>query len=102
MNMGQIYESRKNFVEVGIGAILPVKRDFKSIQYAHSNTTDGEYIRIDDIIGRSVCLDVTALSLEGIFDEVCRIALLGDDRPSAPRTVIEDRDKLRAIAPLFR
>lgn len=102
MNTGQIVANRRNFIEHDIGKILAVKKDFDKIKYAHSGSTDAEYIRISDIIGSSVTLDVTALSLEDIFEEVCRVVLITEDHPIPPRHLIDDRDKLRKIAPLFK
>lgn len=100
MNRGQFFESRKVFIEEGLGTIMQVKQDFDTIKYARSSN-EAEYVRISDILGRSVCLDITAMSLDDIFKDVCRIMLIDDDGVAKPRTVVTDINKLRSIAPLF-
>lgn len=102
MNRGQFFESRKVFVEEGLGTIMKAKQDFSEIRYARSSTTDGEYIRLSDIVGRTAWLDVTARSLEDIFKDICRVVLVGEEKISPPASIITDVIKIREIAPLFR
>ncbi len=101
MSRGQIYESRKNFIEEGIGKLMAVKRDYAYIKYARTGLTESEYVRIGDIFGKAVTLDVTARSLEDIFEDVSRINLIGKEKIAPPDNIITDPNTLRKIAPLF-
>lgn len=99
MNKGQIYASRKNFVE-SIGELMAAKKDFLSIKYARSAVTDREYVRVHDIFGKAVTIEITGDDLEKILSDMCRIILMGEENVSAPNCVT-DMDMLRRISPLF-
>lgn len=99
MNRGQVYASRKNFVE-SIGELMAAKKDFLSIKYARSAVTDREYVRVHDIFGKAVTIEITGDDLEKILSDMCRIILMGEENVSAPNCVT-DMDMLRKISPLF-
>lgn len=99
MNKGQVYASRKNFVE-SIGELMAAKKDFLSIKYARSAVTDREYVRVRDIFGKAVTIEITGDDLEKILSDMCRIILMGEENVSAPNCVT-DMDMLRRISPLF-
>ncbi len=99
MNKGQVYASRKNFVE-SIGDLMAAKKDFLSIKYARSAVTDREYVRVHDIFGKEVTIEITGDDLEKILSDMCRIILMGEENVSAPNCVT-DMDMLRRISPLF-
>lgn len=99
MNKGQVYASRKNFVE-SIGELMAAKEDFLSIKYARSAVTDREYVRVRDIFGKAVTIEITGDDLEKILSDMCRIILMGEENVSAPNCVT-DMDMLRRISPLF-
>ena len=101
MNRGQVFESRRRYVEDGIGVLMTVKRDFESIQYARSSVTDQEYIRIRDIFGKAVTIDITGVDLETILTDMCRVMLIGEEKIAPPDGIITDKEALRKIAPLF-
>ena len=100
MNKGQIYASRKNFVE-SIGELMAAKKDFLSIKYARSAVTDREYVRVRDIFGKAATFEITGDDLEKILSDMCRVILMGEENISAPNGYIDDRETLRKIAPLF-
>ena len=100
MNRGQVYASRKNFVE-SIGELMAAKKDFLSIKYARSAATDREYVRVHDIFGKSATFEITGDDLEKILSDMCRVILMGEENVSAPNGYIEDCETLRKIAPLF-
>lgn len=99
MNRGQVYASRKNFVE-SIGELMAAKKDFLNIEYARSAVTDREYVRVRDIFGKAVTIEITGDDLEKILSDMCRIILMGEENVSAPNCVT-DMDMLRKISPLF-
>lgn len=100
MNKGQVYASRKNFVE-SIGELMAAKKDFLSIKYARSAVTDREYVRVRDIFGKAATFEITGDDLEKILSDMCRVILMGEENISAPNGYIDDRETLRKIAPLF-
>ena len=102
MNRGQVYASRKNFIENGVGELMSAKRDFDSIKYARSAVTDREYVRISDVFGKSVTIEITGDDLEKILSDMSRVILMGEEKVSAPSGVITDKEMLRRISSLFR
>ncbi len=100
MNRGQVYASRKNFIEDGIGNMMAAKRDFAGIQYARSAVTDQEYVRVRDVFGKAVTIEITGDDLEKVLSDMCRIILMGEDNVKTPNCVT-DKDVLRELAPLF-
>ena len=102
MNIGQIYASRKDFIEKGLGSLMKAKQDFQDIRYARSQTTNREYIRITDVAGKAITFDVTEDTLEKILMDASRIVLMGEENVSTPSGTILDMDMLRKIAPLFQ
>lgn len=102
MNKGQMNVARKAYIENVIGNAIRVKQDFDYLKYAKTKVTEGEYIRIGDTLGRAVTLNVTALSLEEILEDISRVVLAGKEKVSPPHSIVLDGDELRAIAHLFR
>ena len=100
MNRGQVFESRKNFVEC-FGELMEAKKDFLDIQYARASTTGREYVRVRDIFGKAAVFEITKNDLDTVLADMCRLALMGEENVSAPRGYIDDLDTLRKIAPLF-
>lgn len=100
MNKGQIYASRKNFVE-GIGELMSAKKDFLDVQYARTAVTGQEYVRVRDIFGKAATFEITGDDLETVLSDMCRIILMGEEKITAPKGYIDDKTTLRKIAPLF-
>lgn len=100
MNIGQVYASRKNFIENGVGGMMAAKKDFESIKYARSAITDREYVRIRDIFGKAVTIEITGDDLEKVLSDMCRVILMSEEKVSPPNCVT-DTDLLRKISPLF-
>lgn len=101
MNRGQVYASRKNFIENGVGELMSAKRDFDSIKYARSAVTDREYVRVSDIFGKAVTVEITGDDLEKVLSDMCRIILIDEENVSVPSGVVTDKDTLRQVAALF-
>ena len=101
MNKGQVYESRKRFVEDGIGTMMMAKQDFESIRYARSSVTDQEYIRIRDVFGKAITIDITGVDLEDILSNMCRVILISEEKVTPPSGIVTDKDALRKISTLF-
>lgn len=102
MNRGQMFEKRKRFIEENIYSLLVVKRDFDYIKYARHNLTENEYMRIGDIQGRAITINITGMSLEDIFEVISRMNLLDKEEIAPPQGIVDDADELRAISPLFK
>ena len=100
MNIGQVYSSRKNFIENGVGYLMAAKKDFESIKYARSAVTDREYVRIRDIFGKAVTIEITGDDLEKVLSDMCRVILMNEEK-IAPPDCVTDTDTLRKISPLF-
>ena len=97
-----IYVEKGNFV-TNLNKILSVIGDFEAIKYSRSAITGGEYVKISDVLGGYVYLDVTGASLESILKDVCKVVLNGElESHQFPKSIIHDKQKLREIAPLFK
>ncbi len=100
MTIGQVYESRRNFID-GIGELMAAKKDFLSIEYARSSVTHREYVRVRDVFGKASTFDITDADLEKILSDMCRVILMGEEDVSVPDGYIDDIETLRKISPLF-
>lgn len=100
MNKGQIYASRKNFIE-GIGELMQAKKDFLDIKYARASVTDQEYVRVRDIFGKASTFEITGDDLEKILSDMCRVILMGEENVNVPNGYIDDKETLRKISSLF-
>ena len=97
-----IIEEKKKYVE-SLHAMLAPLQDFDSIKYARNAITDEEYVKISDTLGGYAYLDVTAMDLESILKDVARVILNGEINGNQfPKSLIYDKEKLRAIVPLFK
>ena len=101
MNRGQVYASRKNFIENGIGALMAAKEDFLDIKYARAAVTEQEYVRVRDIFGKASTFEITGDNLEKILSDMCRVILMGEENVSVPTGYIDDKETLRKISSLF-
>lgn len=101
MNKGQVYASRKDFIENGVGQLMSAKKDFRSIQYARNSLTEQEYVRVMDVFGGAVTIDITGDDLEKVLSDMSRVILMGEENVHAPVGIVTDRDLLRKISNLF-
>lgn len=99
MTKGSMYQDRKEYVETILKAAFEPVMDFEDIKYARTSSTDGEYIRIDSLLGKSYYLEVTALHKDLILKDVFVVAF---DLEVQPQSLITDKVKLREVAPLFK
>jgi len=100
---GAYYSARKEYVE-SMAPVLSALRDFGTLEYARTYTTEEEFVKIADTIGGCVFLDVTAVSEDEILKDIARIVLIDEINPHklTPKLVITDVEKKRAVSPLFR
>ena len=94
--MKHVYDKKKAFVE-SLNEPLKALRDFEAIEYARDPIQGDEYIRIRDKIGQVFYVNVTGNSEEAILLEVSRMTL-GEKAVG----FITDRERIRAVAPMFR
>lgn len=99
MTKGHMYTDRKEYVETILKAAFEPVTDFEDIKYARTSNTDGEYIRIDSLLGKTYYLEVTALHKDLILKDAFVVAF---DLDVQPQSLITDKVKLREVAPLFR
>ena len=94
--MKHVYEKKAKYVE-SLNGPLSVLTDFEAIEYARDPIAGDEYIRIRDKLGQAFYVNVTGNSEEAILKEVSRMAL-----ETKAHGFVTNRDKIRAIAPMFR
>lgn len=94
--MKHVYERKAKYVE-SLNEPLSVLTDFEAIEYARDPIAGDEYIRIRDKLGQAFYVNVTGNSEEAILKEVSRMAL-----ETKAHGFVTNRDKIRAIAPMFR
>lgn len=99
----EYYDLRKNYVEGLRTALAPI-RSFDNIEYMKRTLTGEEFVKISDLLGASMFLDVTGMERAEILKDVCRVVLMDDVNDSAiiPHGFITDDDKRLGVAELFR
>ena len=100
---GAYYSARKEYVE-SMAPTLSALRDFGTLEYARTYTTEEEFIKLADTIGGCVFLDVTAVKEDEILKDIARIVLIDEINPHklTPKYVITDIEKKRSVSLLFR
>ena len=97
---GKMYADKETYVN-GLNNALEAMQDFDYIKYARTGVE--EYIKIADKLGGYVFIDVTGNEKSDILKDVARVVLNEElDGKQFPRGIINDKVKLRQIAPLFR
>ena len=94
--MKHVYDKKKAFVE-SLNEPLKALRDFEAIEYARDPISCEEFIRIRDKLGQAFYVNVTGNSEEAILLEVSRMTL-GEKAVG----FITNRERIRAVAPMFR
>lgn len=96
-----IEQRRRDYVE-GLAVGLMAVKDFDAIEY--TRTYDGaEYVRISDIIGNALYLDITRMTLAEILKDVARCLVVGEHLEGIrPKGLITDRERKRRAARAFK
>ena len=97
---GAYFTSRKEYIE-GLSKALNPLQDFDQVKYARTYTTEEEFVRISDVLGKTCFLNVTALPLSEVFKDVVKCALI-EELNCLPGSLIVEKAKMREIAPLFK
>ena len=102
MTEGQGYTAKAFFIENTVARFLKNKEDFGRIKYGRTLKTGKEYMRISDIQGNAVTLDITGRSFEAIAEDVARILLIGKEKIAPPDNIVTDQEEKRSIYHLFK
>jgi len=102
MNIGQNYAQKRAYVEVLLSGVMRVMKGFDYIRYAREFQTEAEYIRIGDLTGRAITLDVTAFDLNDIMMAVCDYIVNGPDGKAVIKCIVHDEDRLIKASKLFK
>ena len=98
-------KARKEYVEVKLCEVLKVKNDFEDIKYGRDVRADQEYMRIRDIFGGHITINITNLELHEILNYACWVVLNGFVREGGiptPDGIVADKNELRRLAPIFK
>lgn len=102
MTEGQGYTARAFFIESTVARFMKHKQDFGRIKYGRTLKIGKEYMRISDIHGNAVTLDITGRSYEAIAEDVARILLIGKENIAPPDNIVTDQEEKRSIYHLFK
>lgn len=95
-DLKHIYDKKRQYVD-SLNEPLSVLTDFETIEYARDPVMGEEFIRLRDKLGQAFYVNVTGNSEEAILMEVSRMTL-----GEKAHGFVVNRDKIRAIAPMFR
>lgn len=97
------YDDRKAYVE-GLSIGLNALREFDGIEYTRRTLTGEEFVKISDLTGASMFLDVTHMTKAEILKDVAKVLLMGDidDSRIIPLGFVSDKEKMLDVAELFR
>ena len=102
MSRGQDFANKRAYIDVTAAEMLRPKKGFDYIKYAKIHSTDEEMIRIGDLRGNAVTLNVTGESLETIMMIVCDYVVNGPTGRFVISHIVTDDDKLIKAASLFK
>lgn len=97
------YDDRQMYVE-GLRIGLCALREFDGIEYFRKALTGEEFVKISDLTGSSMFLDITKMTKAEILKDVAKVLLMGDidDSRIIPMSFISDKEKMLDVAELFR
>ena len=97
------YDDRESYVE-GLSIGLNALREFDGIEYTRKPLTGEEFVKISDLTGASMFLDVTKMTKAEILKDVAKVLLMGDidDSRIIPQSFITDKEQMLDVAELFR
>lgn len=95
MSKADYYVQKKEFIKTLNDAFAPLT-DFGGVSYAHLYGTEAEYLKIDNTVGNSVFLDVTASDRERILIDVMSV-VVGNE----PVSMIKPKAERRKAAAIF-
>ena len=93
---GTMLAERKEYINK-LTYILSAFPNFGEIKYARTSKTEGEYLRISDIFGKSCFLDITSMPLHEIYKDISKIVVYN----KAPGSLITNTNTLNTIARYF-
>ena len=91
-----MYDDEKTKYVEFLRETLKPMRDFGGIEYVCESYKGGEYIKVWDILGEVLFLDVTGYRLDNILRDVAMIVL-----GVVPKSVVTNIESKRDIARLF-
>ena len=104
INNAEYYSLRREYVEGALRMALTPIRSFDGIEYTKKTLTGDEFVKISDLTGATMFLNVTGMSRAEILKDVSRLILMDDINDSAiiPHGFVTDEDEKLTIAELFR
>lgn len=93
---GAMYKERKDYIET-MAQLLSAFPNFGELKYRRTAKTEGEYLRLTDIFGKSCFLDVTSMPLKDIYKDVSNIVV----NAKAPQSMITNSNTLMTVARYF-
>lgn len=100
----EYYIRRRDYVEGALQMALAPIRSFDGIEYTKKTLTGEEYVKVSDLTGATMFLDVTDMTQPEILKDIARLLLMGDieDSRVIPHGFVTDDEEKLAIAELFR
>jgi len=96
MTRGAMYKERRDYIDT-MAQLLSAFENFGELKYTRTAKTDGEYLRLTDILGNSCFLDITSMPLKEVYRDVSNIVI----NAKAPKSMITNRNTLMTIARYF-
>lgn len=100
----EYYDLRKTYIEGALQMALTPIRSFDGIEYTRKTLTGEEFVKISDLTGAAMFLDVTGMTRAEILKDVARLILMDDINDSAiiPIGFVSDEEEKLGIAELFK
>lgn len=100
----EYYDLRKTYIEGALQMALSPIRSFDGIEYMRKSLTGEEFVKVSDLTGATMFLDVTGMTRAEILKDVARLVLMGDINDSAiiPVGFVFGTEQKLEIAELFK
>ena len=99
----EYYDLRKTYIEGALQMALTPIRSFDGIEYTRKPLTGEEFVKISDLTGATMFLEVTGMTRAEILKDVAKCILLDDMELGGlvPESLVKDINLKREIARLF-
>ena len=100
----EYFNLRKDYIEGALQMALTPIRSFDGIEYTRKALTGEEFVKVSDLTGATMFLNVTDMSRAEILKDIARLVLMDDINDSAiiPIGFVSDEETKLDIAELFK
>ena len=101
MATGKETEAIKRYVEQTCQAFVSAHKSFRKIEFRHSESLKGDFIKVTTVYGFAKYYDVTNFDAETICRLICIVIAEGASKEKVTARELTDAEAIREVEALF-